>query len=100
MAYDAKFLRVPEIIWLGAFPLDAEKYHLPQQCLLPLTAEGERYGTLYLHYKVRILSEVSYIFIILSDKRKTEAMLQRCYLEREVPHWRSDHFNFLISFLI
>ncbi|KAL6204998.1 hypothetical protein ACLB2K_022264 [Fragaria x ananassa] len=61
MAYDAKFLRVPEIIWLGAFPLDAEKYHLPQQCLLPLTAE---------------------------DKRKTEAMLQRCYLEREVPHWR------------
>lgn len=61
MAYDAKFLRVPEIIWLGAFPLDSEKYHLPQQCLLPLTAE---------------------------DKRKTEAMLQRCYLEREVPQWR------------
>ncbi|KAK9939796.1 hypothetical protein M0R45_016482 [Rubus argutus] len=61
MAYDAKFLRVPEIIWLGAFPLDSEKYRLPQQCLLPLTAE---------------------------DKRKTEAMLQRCYLEREVPQWR------------
>ncbi|XP_062011194.1 meiotic recombination protein SPO11-1 isoform X1 [Rosa rugosa] len=61
MAYDAKFLRVPEIIWLGAFPLDSEKYHLAHQCLLPLTAE---------------------------DKRKTEAMLQRCYLEREVPQWR------------
>lgn len=42
MAYDAKFLRVPEIRWLGAFPSDFEKYGLPQQCLLPLTPEGEK----------------------------------------------------------
>ena len=41
MAYDAKFLRVPAIHWLGAFPSDSEKHGLPQQCLLPLTAEGE-----------------------------------------------------------
>ncbi|BFG29859.1 hypothetical protein CerSpe_161330 [Prunus speciosa] len=61
MAYDAKFLRVPEILWLGGFLLDSEKYQLPQQCLLPLTAQ---------------------------DKRKTEAMLRRCYLQREVPEWR------------
>ncbi|CAN6557686.1 unnamed protein product [Malus baccata var. baccata] len=61
MAYDAKFLRVPEVLWLGAFPSDSEKYSLPQQCLLPLTAE---------------------------DKRKTEAMLLRCYLQREAPQWR------------
>ncbi|KAF2314127.1 hypothetical protein GH714_022465 [Hevea brasiliensis] len=61
MAYDAKFLRVPEIRWLGAFPSDFEKYGLPQQCLLPLTAE---------------------------DKRRTETMLLRCYLQREVPQWR------------
>ncbi|THF99719.1 hypothetical protein TEA_001121 [Camellia sinensis var. sinensis] len=40
MAYDAQFLRVPEIRWLGVFPSDSEKYDLPQQCLLPLTAEG------------------------------------------------------------
>jgi meiotic recombination protein SPO11 len=40
MAYDAKILRVPEVQWLGAFPSDFEKYDLPQQCLLPLTAEG------------------------------------------------------------
>lgn len=85
MAYDAKFLRVPDIIWLGAFPLDSEKYRLPQQCLLPLTAEGERYGVLDWHSYDCNLSEVSYN---LSDKRKTEAMLQRCYLEREVPQWR------------
>ncbi|GLU23915.1 hypothetical protein SLE2022_398890 [Rubroshorea leprosula] len=63
MAYDAKFLRVPNIHWLGAFPSDSEKYDLPQHCLLPLTAE---------------------------DKRKTEAMLLRCYLHREVPSWRSE----------
>ncbi|CAA2956454.1 meiotic recombination SPO11-1 isoform X1 [Olea europaea subsp. europaea] len=61
MAYDAKFLRIPEIHWLGAFPSDCEKYHLPRQCLLPLTAE---------------------------DKRKVEGMLLRCYLEHEVPRWR------------
>ncbi|XP_057465265.1 meiotic recombination protein SPO11-1 isoform X2 [Actinidia eriantha] len=61
MAYDAKFLRVPEIHWLGAFPSDSEKYGLPHQCLLPLTAE---------------------------DKSRIEAMLLRCYLQQEVPHWR------------
>ncbi|TYG82597.1 hypothetical protein ES288_D01G102200v1 [Gossypium darwinii] len=63
MAYDAKFLRVPQIQWLGAFPSDSENYDLPKQCLLPLTIE---------------------------DKRKTEAMLQRCYLHQEVPDWRSE----------
>lgn len=41
MAYDAKFLRIPEICWLGAFPSDVETYGLSQQCLLPLTAQGE-----------------------------------------------------------
>ncbi|WKA12619.1 hypothetical protein VitviT2T_029986 [Vitis vinifera] len=61
MAYDAKFLRVPEIEWLGAFPSDSEKYGLPEPCLLPLTAE---------------------------DKRKTEAILHRCYLQQELLHWR------------
>ncbi|KAJ4725272.1 Spo11/DNA topoisomerase VI, subunit A protein [Melia azedarach] len=63
MAYDAKFLRIPVIQWLGAFPSDVEKYSLPQQCLLPMTPE---------------------------DKGKTEAMLLRCYLHREVPQWRSE----------
>lgn len=61
MAYDTKHLRVPEIHWLGAFPSDSERYFVPKQCLLPLTAE---------------------------DKRKIEAMLLRCYLQREVPQWR------------
>ncbi|WJX64926.1 hypothetical protein P8452_49647 [Trifolium repens] len=61
MAYDTKHLRIPEIHWLGAFPSDSERYFVPKQCLLPLTAE---------------------------DKRKIEAMLLRCYLQREVPQWR------------
>ena len=42
MAYDAKFLRVPEINWLGAFPSDSEKYSLPNQCLLPMTEDGKK----------------------------------------------------------
>lgn len=41
MAFDAKLLRVPEIRWLGVFPSDAEKYHLPDRCLLPLTPKGQ-----------------------------------------------------------
>ncbi|KAL8462265.1 hypothetical protein ACS0TY_033347 [Phlomoides rotata] len=63
MAYDAKSLRLPEIRWIGAFPSDSEKYQLPQQCLLPLTTE---------------------------DMQKARGILQRCYMEREVPHWRSE----------
>jgi len=41
MAYDTKHLRVPEIRWLGVFPSDSERYFVPKQCLLPLTAEGK-----------------------------------------------------------
>ncbi|KAJ4838291.1 hypothetical protein Tsubulata_041619 [Turnera subulata] len=63
MAYDAKFLRVTGVRWLGAFPSDIERCGLPQQCLLPLTAE---------------------------DKRRVETMLQRCYLQRKVPQWRME----------
>ncbi|KAL3508379.1 hypothetical protein ACH5RR_027780 [Cinchona calisaya] len=61
MAYDAKFLCIPELRWLGVFPSEIKKYCLPQQCLLPLTKE---------------------------DKTKVEAMLLRCYLQREAPQWR------------
>ncbi|CAJ1971504.1 unnamed protein product [Sphenostylis stenocarpa] len=68
MAYDTKHLRVPDIHWLGAFPSDSERYFVPNQCLLPLTAEV--------------------LLIFLLDKRKVEAMLLRCYLQREVPQWR------------
>ncbi|KAK4439708.1 Meiotic recombination protein SPO11-1 [Sesamum alatum] len=63
IAYDAKSLRIPEIRWLGAFLSDYEKYQFPQQCLLPLTAE---------------------------DKQKAGGLLNRCYMEREVPYWRSE----------
>ncbi|CAL0307354.1 unnamed protein product [Lupinus luteus] len=61
LAYDTKHLRVPEIQWLGAFPSDPEKFFVPKQCLLPLTA---------------------------ADKKKIEAMLLRCYLQKEAPQWR------------
>ncbi|KGN44213.2 hypothetical protein Csa_019092 [Cucumis sativus] len=61
MAYDAKYLKIPQLRWLGAFASDFEKYNLPEQCLIPLT---------------------------FKDKSRTEALLQRCYLRREVQHWR------------
>ncbi|KAJ4982253.1 hypothetical protein NE237_033090 [Protea cynaroides] len=60
MAYDAKFMRVTEMRWVGVFPSDSKKYCLPEQCLLPLTAE---------------------------DKRKAEGLLRRCYLQQK-PQWR------------
>ncbi|XP_010534803.1 PREDICTED: meiotic recombination protein SPO11-1 isoform X2 [Tarenaya hassleriana] len=61
MAYDIECLRAPGIQWLGAFPSDSEKHNIPKQCLLPLTEE---------------------------DKKRTEALLLRCYLKREMPQWR------------
>ncbi|CAI9088235.1 OLC1v1022514C1 [Oldenlandia corymbosa var. corymbosa] len=61
MAYDAKYLCIPEIRWLGVFPSEVDKYCLPRQCLLPFTKE---------------------------DKMKVEAMLPRCYLAREALQWR------------
>lgn len=44
MAYDVKHLQVQTIRWLGAFPSDSEKYGIPEQCLIPLTAEGESFA--------------------------------------------------------
>ncbi|CAL9220629.1 unnamed protein product [Arabidopsis halleri] len=61
MAYDIESLRAPDMKWLGAFPSDSEIYSVPKQCLLPLTEE---------------------------DKKRTEALLLRCYLKREMPQWR------------
>ncbi|KAL2927806.1 Meiotic recombination protein SPO11-1, partial [Bienertia sinuspersici] len=63
MAYDAKFLRVPNICWIGAFTSDSVEYALPSQCLLPLTIE---------------------------DRKRIEALLHRCYLQHEEPHWRQE----------
>ncbi|XP_074320173.1 meiotic recombination protein SPO11-1 isoform X3 [Silene latifolia] len=60
MAYDAELLRIPEICWIGAFTSDSERYDLPSQCLLPLSTE---------------------------DKKRTEAILSRCYLQNEL-QWR------------
>ncbi|GJR45921.1 meiotic recombination protein SPO11-1 [Tanacetum coccineum] len=74
MAYDAKIMRLPEIQWLGVFPSDAEKYSVPQQCLLPMTDEGVIPHALHdvpRHYGT-----------------KTDAILKRCYLQRVLPQWR------------
>uniref|UniRef100_A0A0E0KJ46 DNA topoisomerase (ATP-hydrolyzing) n=1 Tax=Oryza punctata TaxID=4537 RepID=A0A0E0KJ46_ORYPU len=61
LAYDANFLRVPDIRWLGVFTSDFEDYCLPDCCLLHLSSE---------------------------DRRKAEGILSRCYLHREAPQWR------------
>lgn len=41
MAYDAKYLRITNIHWIGVFLSDVDKYSLPKHSLLPLTKEGE-----------------------------------------------------------
>ncbi|KAF6145070.1 hypothetical protein GIB67_013421 [Kingdonia uniflora] len=94
MAYDAKFLRVPEIRWLGAFPSDLEKYQLSQQCLLPMTAEGEIINiSLILINHILGRSILLDIPFFISDKRKAEAMLLRCYLQHEAPQWRLNSYD-------
>lgn len=98
MAYDTKFLRVPEIHWLGMFPSDSEKYDIPQQCLRRLTAEGEtdlllpKSAKNWISFSPLLYSchmqDPCTSLHFFSDKRRTEAMLCRCYLSREVPNWR------------
>ncbi|GJM96649.1 hypothetical protein PR202_ga13510 [Eleusine coracana subsp. coracana] len=61
LAYDAKFLRVPNIRWLGVFTSDLKEYCLPDCCRLQLSPE---------------------------DRRKAEGILTRCYMSREAPEWR------------
>uniref|UniRef100_A0A803LQ50 Topoisomerase 6 subunit A/Spo11 TOPRIM domain-containing protein n=1 Tax=Chenopodium quinoa TaxID=63459 RepID=A0A803LQ50_CHEQI len=73
MAYDVEFLCVPDICWLGVFTSDYENYAFPSQCLLPLTTEE------YFNFPAS--------FVPL-DKKKIEALLHRCYLQHEEPHWR------------
>ncbi|CAN6560504.1 unnamed protein product [Malus baccata var. baccata] len=76
MAYDAKFLRVPEVLWLGAFPSDSDKYGPPQQDMV-------------LYIGIFLFVTLLRFLIIMPDKRKTEAMLLRCYLQNEAPpQWR------------
>lgn len=85
MAYDIESLRAPEMKWLGAFPSDSDIYGVPQQCLLPLTEEGKTIKHLYLSL-IHCFSETDQFS--LADKKRTEAMLLRCYLKREMPQWR------------
>lgn len=101
MAYDAKFLRIPEIRWLGAFPSDSEKYSLPQQCLLPLTAEGEMDFKCFVLWRCYVsfwllLQEIVITVLCSADKARTEALLLRCYLQREEPQWRLIILNYYI----
>lgn len=37
MSYDSASLTTPDIYWLGLRPSDLDKYHLPEQCRLPMT---------------------------------------------------------------
>ncbi|XP_031744442.1 meiotic recombination protein SPO11-1 isoform X2 [Cucumis sativus] len=100
MAYDAKYLKIPQLRWLGAFASDFEKYNLPEQCLIPLTFKGA--GSLMQAHRAHTrththtafsnvifcISDMLKVMFNLSDKSRTEALLQRCYLRREVQHWR------------
>lgn len=99
MAYDIESLRAPEMKWLGAFPSDSEIYGVPQQCLLPLTEEGKIIKHLYLSL-IHSFSETRQLS--LTDKKRTEAMLLRCYLKREMPQWRyhQTSMSFLYSHII
>ncbi|CAM6019779.1 unnamed protein product [Sphagnum balticum] len=60
MAFDAEVLAVPEIFWLGVHLSDCLDFHIPEECLLPLT---ER------------------------DKKKADALLSRSYLKHLAPDW-------------
>lgn len=77
MAYDAKFLRVCEIQWLGVFIQDCDNYSIPQQCLLPLTAEGKIHAFIVSFHCTFFLSNSQTTDIKSGQIR---GKLKRCYL--------------------
>ena len=44
MSYDSSHLTTPDIKWLGVRPSDLDRYHLPQQCRLPMTEADKKMG--------------------------------------------------------
>ncbi|KAH9652266.1 Meiotic recombination protein SPO11-1 [Citrus sinensis] len=76
MAYDAKFLRIPEMHWLGAFPSDFEKYGLPKNCRLKLTVEGEGGGSrvfgieMYLVFSKAVDVTIQGVYSVVIDAEK------------------------------
>jgi hypothetical protein len=44
MSYDAANLTTPDIKWLGVRPSDLDRFNIPQQCRLPMTAEDIKTG--------------------------------------------------------
>ncbi|KAL6570850.1 hypothetical protein OROGR_000400 [Orobanche gracilis] len=69
MSYDSKSLRLPEMRWLGALPSDCQRYQLPEQCFLPLTAEESERSELQLlldrgvKFEIEALSAHSITFL-------------------------------------
>jgi meiotic recombination protein SPO11 len=45
MSYDSASLTTPDIKWLGVRPSDLDKYKIPEQCRLPMTANDIKTGT-------------------------------------------------------
>ncbi|GLJ48885.1 hypothetical protein SUGI_1031080 [Cryptomeria japonica] len=44
MSYDSSNLTTPDIKWLGIRPSDLDKYHIPDQCRLPMTEQDIKTG--------------------------------------------------------
>lgn len=44
MSYDSASLTTPDIKWLGVRPSDLDKYKIPEQCRLPMTANDIKMG--------------------------------------------------------
>ncbi|KAM2308307.1 hypothetical protein ACFX1S_030542 [Malus domestica] len=87
MAYDAKFLRVPEVLWLGAFPFGLRQVR--SSTTVSPSFDGRKVRDMVLYIGIFLFVTFLRFLIIMPDKRKTEAMLLRCYLQNEAPpQWR------------
>ncbi|XP_024377836.1 meiotic recombination protein SPO11-1 [Physcomitrium patens] len=62
MAYDAKVLAVPSILWLGIFLSDLGHFGLTENCLLPMSKR---------------------------DEKKADAILNKSYIQQLAPAWWS-----------
>jgi meiotic recombination protein SPO11 len=74
MSYDSMNLTTPDIKWLGVRPSDLDRFNIPEQCRLPMTAEDIKTGERLLK-EDWVLSNpewVKELEIMLKSKEKAE----------------------------
>lgn len=76
MSYDSANLTTPDIKWLGVRPSDLDKYHIPEQCRLPMTEHDIKTGKELLEEDFIKKNPAWYAELEMMVRRKEKAEIQ------------------------